>query len=143
MHTTARRLHTHGARGEGELTGRGVDVFQSKLGGLVGKDSGWLESLPMKVQERVGALGDIQNDYDELEEKYQARPRSIRRSRPTRPNALPRGRTKRGRPDRWREHAARRAAALLENSDRRRVPGRDTGGREPRGTQPLAGSGVR
>lgn len=46
-------------------------VAQAKLGGLVGKNSGWVESLPLKVQGRVEALSTIQNDYDELEDKFQ------------------------------------------------------------------------
>jgi len=47
--------------------------MQAKLGGLVGQNSGWVESLPLKVQGRVEALSTIQNDYDELEEKFQVR----------------------------------------------------------------------
>jgi len=56
--------------------------MQAKLGGLVGQNSGWVESLPLKVQGRVEALSTIQNDYDELEEKFQVRLLAVPRHPP-------------------------------------------------------------
>jgi len=47
-----------------------LPVLQKKLGQLVGKSSGYLETLPKSVQIRVGALKHLQAKTDELEAAY-------------------------------------------------------------------------
>lgn len=46
-------------------------ALQEKLDSLVGRSSGYIESLPMKIRDRVQALQTLQGEYDELEEKFQ------------------------------------------------------------------------
>ena len=48
-------------------------ALQAKLDSLVGKSSGYIETLPLKIQDRVNTLQEIQTEYDELEEKFQVR----------------------------------------------------------------------
>jgi hypothetical protein len=61
------------------LTGSGgaraglAAALQSKLDSLVGRSSGFVESLPMKVRDRIEKLNELQGSYDELEEKFQVR----------------------------------------------------------------------
>ncbi len=43
---------------------------QGKLGQMIGSSSGFVESLPKKVRNRVCALQDIQKEHDDLEEEY-------------------------------------------------------------------------
>lgn len=46
-------------------------ALQAKLDSLVGRSSGYIETLPAKIRDRVNALNVIQGEYDELEEKFQ------------------------------------------------------------------------
>eukprot|EP00850_Spirogloea_muscicola_P019873 SM000201S05929 [mRNA] locus=s201:126885:130185:+ [translate_table: standard] len=47
-----------------------MSAIQDRLSGLVGRSSGYLESLPAKVHKRVAALQDLQHKHDELEEQF-------------------------------------------------------------------------
>lgn len=47
-----------------------VGMVQSRLAGLVGKSSGYIEALPVDVKLNVEALKGIQLQYYELENKY-------------------------------------------------------------------------
>lgn len=46
-------------------------MVQSKLGGLVGRDSGYLESLPAPVKKRVQGLKGIQVEHSKIEKDFQ------------------------------------------------------------------------
>ncbi len=48
-----------------------LSLIQGKLGTLVGKDSGYIDSLPKSVKNRVAALEAIQKDHLKLEEEFQ------------------------------------------------------------------------
>ena len=47
-----------------------VGMVQSRLAGLVGKSSGYIESLPVDVKLNVEALKGIQGQYYELQNQY-------------------------------------------------------------------------
>ena len=46
-------------------------MIQSKLGSLVGRSSGYVESLPAPVRRRVTGLKGIQKDHAKLEAEFQ------------------------------------------------------------------------
>jgi len=48
-----------------------VAMMQSKLSGLVGRSSGYVESLPAPVRKRVSGLKGIQKQHSELEAEFQ------------------------------------------------------------------------
>jgi nucleosome assembly protein 1-like 1 len=48
-----------------------VSMIQSKLGSLVGRSSGYVESLPAPVRRRVTGLKGIQKDHAKLEAEFQ------------------------------------------------------------------------
>ncbi|KPI41691.1 putative nucleosome assembly protein [Cyphellophora attinorum] len=48
-----------------------VSMMQSKLSSLVGKSSGYVESLPAPVRKRVTGLKGIQKDHSKLEAEFQ------------------------------------------------------------------------
>jgi nucleosome assembly protein 1-like 1 len=48
-----------------------VAMMQSRLGGLVGKSSGYVESLPTEVKRRVSGLKGIQKEHSKLEAEFQ------------------------------------------------------------------------
>src|SRR5262249_36314071 len=48
-----------------------VAMMQSKLSGLVGRSSGYVESLPAPVRKRVAGLKGIQKQHSELEAQFQ------------------------------------------------------------------------
>ncbi|KAG8629899.1 hypothetical protein KVT40_001518 [Elsinoe batatas] len=48
-----------------------VSLMQNKLGSLVGKSSGYVESLPAPVRRRVAGLKGIQKEHSKLEAEFQ------------------------------------------------------------------------
>ena len=48
-----------------------VSMMQAKLGSLVGRSSGYIESLPASVRRRVAGLKGIQKDHSKLEAEFQ------------------------------------------------------------------------
>jgi nucleosome assembly protein 1-like 1 len=48
-----------------------VSMIQGKLGGLVGKSSGYIESLPAPVRKRVAGLKGVQKEHAKLEAQFQ------------------------------------------------------------------------
>ncbi|KAJ9101128.1 hypothetical protein QFC21_003346 [Naganishia friedmannii] len=48
-----------------------LSMVQSKLGGLVGRDSGYLEALPAPVKRRVQGLKGIQVEHSKIEKDFQ------------------------------------------------------------------------
>lgn len=48
-----------------------VSLMQNKLSGLVGKSSGYVESLPAPVRKRVAGLKGIQKEHSKLEAQFQ------------------------------------------------------------------------
>ncbi|KAL8972584.1 MAG: hypothetical protein Q9183_000477 [Haloplaca sp. 2 TL-2023] len=48
-----------------------VSMMQSKLGSLVGRSSGYIESLPASVRRRVAGLKGVQKEHGKLEVKFQ------------------------------------------------------------------------
>ncbi|KAI9714771.1 MAG: hypothetical protein M1820_000060 [Bogoriella megaspora] len=48
-----------------------VNIIQGKLGTLVGKSSGYIESLPAPVRRRVAGLKGVQKDHAKLESEFQ------------------------------------------------------------------------
>ena len=48
-----------------------VHMMQAKLGSLVGRSSGYIESLPVSVRRRVAGLKGIQKDHAKLEAEFQ------------------------------------------------------------------------
>ncbi|KAK4995062.1 histone chaperone [Elasticomyces elasticus] len=48
-----------------------VSMMQSKLGSLVGRSSGYIESLPPSVRRRVAGLKGVQKDHAKLEAEFQ------------------------------------------------------------------------
>ena len=48
-----------------------VSMMQDKLSGLVGKSSGYVESLPAPVRKRVAGLKGIQKEHSKLEAEFQ------------------------------------------------------------------------
>jgi len=54
-----------------------IGALQSKLDGLVGLSSGFVESLHYKVRARVEELGNIQESHDELREKFLEEKRAL------------------------------------------------------------------
>src|SRR5271154_5904252 len=48
-----------------------VSMIQGKLGSLVGRSSGYIESLPAPVRRRVAGLKGIQQEHSKLEAEFQ------------------------------------------------------------------------
>ncbi|KAF2205803.1 NAP-domain-containing protein [Delitschia confertaspora ATCC 74209] len=48
-----------------------VSMMQAKLGSLVGRSSGYIESLPVSVRRRVAGLKGIQKEHSKLEAEFQ------------------------------------------------------------------------
>ncbi|KAF2795295.1 NAP-domain-containing protein [Melanomma pulvis-pyrius CBS 109.77] len=48
-----------------------VSMMQAKLGTLVGRSSGYIESLPVSVRRRVAGLKGVQKDHSKLEAEFQ------------------------------------------------------------------------
>ncbi|KAF2128526.1 NAP-domain-containing protein [Dothidotthia symphoricarpi CBS 119687] len=48
-----------------------VSMMQAKLSGLVGKSSGYVESLPVSVRRRVAGLKGVQKEHSKLEAQFQ------------------------------------------------------------------------
>lgn len=48
-----------------------VQMIQGKLGSLVGRSSGYIESLPAPVRRRVAGLKGVQKDHSKLEAEFQ------------------------------------------------------------------------
>ena len=48
-----------------------VQMMQAKLGGLIGRSSGYIESLPVSVRRRVAGLKGVQKDHSKLEAEFQ------------------------------------------------------------------------
>jgi nucleosome assembly protein 1-like 1 len=48
-----------------------VSMIQGKLGSLIGRSSGYIESLPAPVRRRVAGLKGIQKDHSKLETEFQ------------------------------------------------------------------------
>ncbi|KAF2012885.1 NAP-domain-containing protein [Aaosphaeria arxii CBS 175.79] len=48
-----------------------VSMMQAKLGSLVGRSSGYIESLPVSVRTRVAGLKGIQKEHSKLEAEFQ------------------------------------------------------------------------
>src|SRR5579871_1960628 len=48
-----------------------VSMIQGKLGSLVGRSSGYIESLPAPVKKRITGLKGLQAEYSKLELKFQ------------------------------------------------------------------------
>jgi nucleosome assembly protein 1-like 1 len=48
-----------------------VSMMQAKLGTLVGRSSGYIESLPVSVRRRVAGLKGIQKEHSKLEAEFQ------------------------------------------------------------------------
>lgn len=48
-----------------------VAMMQNKLGSLVGRSSGYIESLPASVRRRVAGLKGVQKDHSKLEAEFQ------------------------------------------------------------------------
>lgn len=48
-----------------------VQMIQGRLGSLVGRSSGYIESLPQHVRRRVAGLKGIQKDHSKLEAEFQ------------------------------------------------------------------------
>ncbi|RMZ91960.1 hypothetical protein DV736_g787, partial [Chaetothyriales sp. CBS 134916] len=48
-----------------------VSMMQAKLGSLVGRSSGYIETLPAPVQRRIDGLKGIQKDHQKLEAQFQ------------------------------------------------------------------------
>jgi nucleosome assembly protein 1-like 1 len=48
-----------------------VQMIQGKLGSLIGRSSGYIESLPTPVRRRVAGLKGVQNEHSKLEAEFQ------------------------------------------------------------------------
>lgn len=48
-----------------------VSLIQGRLGGLIGRSSGYIESLPTEVKRRVAGLKGIQKEHSKLEAEFQ------------------------------------------------------------------------
>jgi nucleosome assembly protein 1-like 1 len=48
-----------------------VSMMQAKLGSLVGRSSGYIESLPASVRRRVAGLKGVQKEHSKLESEFQ------------------------------------------------------------------------
>jgi nucleosome assembly protein 1-like 1 len=48
-----------------------VQMMQAKLGGLIGRSSGYIESLPVSVRRRVAGLKGVQKEHSKLEAEFQ------------------------------------------------------------------------
>lgn len=48
-----------------------VSIIQGKLGSLVGRSSGYIESLPAPVRRRIAGLKGVQKDHSKLEAEFQ------------------------------------------------------------------------
>lgn len=48
-----------------------VALMQNKLNGLIGRSSGYIESLPAEVRTRVAGLKGVQKDHSKLESQFQ------------------------------------------------------------------------
>lgn len=44
--------------------------FQGHLEGMIGKPSGYIESLPKALRNRLAYLGELQDQHDDLAEKH-------------------------------------------------------------------------
>ncbi|KAI7868255.1 hypothetical protein BDF14DRAFT_1794530 [Spinellus fusiger] len=70
-------ITTPGASGQSALSGAFtgnpalLSMLQGKLGNLVGRPSGYIESLPSSVRRRVNGLKYLQSQHAELENKFQ------------------------------------------------------------------------
>lgn len=56
-----------------------VSAIQGKLQQLIGRDSGYIRSLPKDVKRRINALKNLQNQQAELESKLQEEIRELER----------------------------------------------------------------
>ncbi|KAK9463559.1 uncharacterized protein V1516DRAFT_668099 [Lipomyces oligophaga] len=54
-----------------------ISMIEGRLGGLIGRSSGYIESLPAPVQERVSGLKGLQKDIDSLERDFQKELREL------------------------------------------------------------------
>lgn len=54
-----------------EDQGNMLNAIQSRLGELVGKPSGYIESLPKSVQTRIKALQKLETQYGEIEKQFE------------------------------------------------------------------------
>lgn len=54
-----------------------IEAMQRGLGQLVGRDSGYIDSLPKLVKQRIGYLEKLQIDYDELEEALEEKIKAL------------------------------------------------------------------
>ena len=52
-------------------------AIENQLGSLIGKKSGYLDSLPGYVQKRVRALRNVQKEWREVEKEYLAQERAL------------------------------------------------------------------
>jgi nucleosome assembly protein 1-like 1 len=48
-----------------------IALMQTKLNGLIGRSSGYIESLPAEVRRRVAGLKGVQKDHSKLESQFQ------------------------------------------------------------------------
>jgi nucleosome assembly protein 1-like 1 len=48
-----------------------IALMQNKLNGLIGRSSGYIESLPAEVRRRVAGLKGVQKDHSKLESQFQ------------------------------------------------------------------------
>ena len=51
--------------------------MQKGLARMVGQSSGYLESLPAPVRTRISYLQELQKEYDDLEEEFEAEVKAI------------------------------------------------------------------
>ena len=54
-------------------------MFQGRLDTMIGKPSGYLETLPNKLRNRIAYLGELQDQHDELEEKLHEEQMALQR----------------------------------------------------------------
>lgn len=54
-------------------------MFQGRLDTMIGKPSGYLETLPKKLRNRIAYLGELQDQHDELEEKLHEEQMALQR----------------------------------------------------------------
>lgn len=54
-----------------------LKALQAGLERMVGQSSGYIESLPAPVKTRIEYLDHLQNDYDELEQKFHEEVRAL------------------------------------------------------------------
>lgn len=63
-----------------------VEMIQGRLGSLIGRSSGYIESLPAPVKKRVSGLKGIQKEHSRLEAEFQDEVLQLEKS--TSPNFL-------------------------------------------------------